>query len=873
MANDLQSKLTDGGVTKLTNAAASTIPIALVKYRIGEDAAIVLDPSLTDVVNQVHSGGIDDISYDITADDQVKIKITLDESVGPFDFGNIGLFTDDDTIITISTFTEEQIEKTPNAPGGVVGNRIVLVIPITFTNVGELIDFTLIPGAVSSWPFVQEIADLPDPLTAPFEGYIVREDPSQDKPITAIRNQTGPLTFEWAFDFHNLIDFGTSKVEIESSDGNINFNVSGTNRAIVNSTGLQIEDNHFLFLPTTGNAANPVLTFNGDDNTGLYRPGSDQLGFSAAGVQILNINSTSAAVLSGSVGSPGLSIIGDSNTGIFQPAADELGLSAGGVESLNIHNTGVSILPGSESVPGLSFIGDQDTGIFRSAPDQLAITAAGSEVVRFYASGMLNVLGSATAPSYSFIGDSNTGMYSPGSNLVSLTTTGVERFRVSDTEIRCNQNLRIPAGLTAAPSLYFGTDSDTGLFQPSTNTIGFSLAGGEVARMESNALVVSQAGSEGNPCLKINDDNTGFYQPAANEIGISVSGTQVGEWSSLGLNVDGLLEVEGRILTNTSGSASSPSVQLNDGSPTPSGLFKDDGLGVDNVSVTISSIKRAHFYSAGLNMNNFKVEAIANGTAGTDAVNLNQLNAEVSDIRQGDLATALQTGSVGAENSGVVFTGGQYCFSPQVRVNGGTYYNISRAQAEDGAGDNAMAVFASSSDSGHTLDFRVRYMLSSPPYYIGGILIPFFAYVLLDSKNKVKATSFAIDPAWAYNGPTDTRADEYDRINKKAYKNRVYFKDGEVVRERIEITNDFKNSDMHVLPHPFQNIEKDKDRVILVAPDDKMMQDLIDLHDAGECLPEIVENGFLNFYEETELEGSPAGLIICKSKWKKKNRK
>ena len=200
------SKLTNGGITKLTNALVSFVPINITKWEISSTAAIVLNPALTSTpAVVVATGTTAELSFDLLSADQVIIRIILDESMGPYDIGTLALYSDDDTLIVISTLSEV-VPKQPNAVG-VVGNRYTFSIPITFTNVGDAINFSIIGNLFASWPYVQTIADLPAADLAPFEGYIVREDPSQNRPITAIRNEypANSGSFIWTFDYHNAV--------------------------------------------------------------------------------------------------------------------------------------------------------------------------------------------------------------------------------------------------------------------------------------------------------------------------------------------------------------------------------------------------------------------------------------------------------------------------------------------------------------------------------------------------------------------------------------------------------------------------------------------------------------------------------------------
>lgn len=80
---------------------------------------------------------------------------------------------------------------------------------------------------------------------------------------------------------------------------------------------------------------------------------------------------------------------------------------------------------------------------------------------------------------------------------------------------------------TAATPAIRGTDTNTGIFFPAADTIAFSEGGAEVARINSDAQIVTLAGTASLPVLTFTGDtNTGIYSPAADTIGIATGGVE-----------------------------------------------------------------------------------------------------------------------------------------------------------------------------------------------------------------------------------------------------------------------------------------------------------------------------------------------------------
>lgn len=94
--------------------------------------------------------------------------------------------------------------------------------------------------------------------------------------------------------------------------------------------------------------------------------------------------------------------------------------------------------------------------------------------------------------------------------------------------------LNIPPGTAAAPSLSFGgnhasSDSNTGIFAPAADQIGFAAAGAERVRIDANGIEVG-AGTAALPVISFglrgSDTNTGMFSPAAEQIGFAVNGVE-----------------------------------------------------------------------------------------------------------------------------------------------------------------------------------------------------------------------------------------------------------------------------------------------------------------------------------------------------------
>lgn len=134
----------------------------------------------------------------------------------------------------------------------------------------------------------------------------------------------------------------------------IGLTVGGTLRLSVSTTALTPA------LPVRGGdgtASAPTFSFGNDADVGLYRVTTNTLGLSTNStlrfsVSTTEVTSTLPVVLPvGSDSAPALTFTGDTNTGIYRYGADDVGFSNGG--------TGYQI--GYRGIPGRSFSGDSST--------------------------------------------------------------------------------------------------------------------------------------------------------------------------------------------------------------------------------------------------------------------------------------------------------------------------------------------------------------------------------------------------------------------------------------------------------------------------------------------------------------------------------
>lgn len=183
----------------------------------------------------------------------------------------------------------------------------------------------------------------------------------------------------------------------------------------------------------------------------------------------------------------------------------------------------------------------------------------------------------------------------------------------------------------------------------------------------------------------------------------------------------------------------------------------------------------------------------------------------------------------------VISPGGEYGFEPSIT---GSATTCGLWSARDGASSGARYVGWASAAS-TTVTATQRYVASSPPFDLGDGEAGGFIFLMVDSNGDVVQHYAADVPPWGYNGPTDIRASHIclgtGKKFRKVIKNRNFEQllDGAPIQYHLEeITNDIKNKDMKLIPHPFSGIPEGH-TVVMLDPMCSKLARMIDLQNEG----------------------------------------
>jgi hypothetical protein len=320
------------------------------------------------------------------------------------------------------------------------------------------------------------------------------------------------------------------------------------------------------FRASDGSATAPVYSFGSEGGLGWYRGGAARMSLASGtveaaffdlGTSVFGLkNNYNIQTNVGTSSIPGYSFDGDANTGIYRPLADVIGVTLGGTQRGQWEGNQYQQADGTASLPAFSFFNDTDTGIYRHGTDRVGFAANGT-LAFDYTDTRLEVFnvplwlgdGSAAAPSLTFSNDPDTGMYRISANQLGFATGGVQRLGITTEDFNFSTssnvnalNFRAENGSVTVPSFTFSSDTDTGIYRANTNVIGFSCAAESqvlitdgTMQFENGNVIRGTDGTASNPMFSFdNDPDTGMYRVGTNSLGFAAGGVIKASYSANG---------------------------------------------------------------------------------------------------------------------------------------------------------------------------------------------------------------------------------------------------------------------------------------------------------------------------------------------------
>lgn len=316
---------------------------------------------------------------------------------------------------------------------------------------------------------------------------------------------------------------------------------------------------------------------------------------------------------------------------------------------------------------------------------------------------------------------------------------------------------------------------------------------------------------------------------------------------------DGAEDGELRMLTSVNGVVDYRLI-VGDGVYTPGATGGSQGVDTINAS--------GLFVNGVAAITTIPANSITSTELAPDAVTQTELAANA--VGQGELKTSTSTVSANNGNPAHLTLGsGQYGLSYRFRTFDPSSGALT-SQFSDNNSPGGSFITRIFLDPGGSSDAECqqRYITASPPFNLGDGDMAGFVFVLVDRLSKVLATYTAIVPPWAYNGPTDLRPVAWDKQGKPLRREEVHSEDLDEYADLIAnaglvpIDQDWKNRDMDLIPHPFDNLE---DTTVLLL-DPMRCEKLMTLHDYGESISRFLTSGKIKFDNESLNRAGPMGV-------------
>ena len=331
-------------------------------------------------------------------------------------------------------------------------------------------------------------------------------------------------------------------------------------------------------------------------------------------------------------------------------------------------------------------------------------------------------------------------------------------------------------------------------------------------------------------------------------------------------------------------------------------------LPVDGPGTGINSDFVDNYHAADLlaRNNHTGTQAVGTITGLGSLATLNQV--PNNSIGQGQLKTAPGSASVAiATNSTnsifVVNPAGAYGYRERIRTsislpsaaytyNGGVVLKPQTGSVTTFTSYISLAGASPGGGAAFTVYGEVVYVQASPPYDLGDGVVGRFIFALIDNETgKVEAVYNSTEAPWHYNGPTNIKG--YVKTDGKKYRTRkdmsaipftlleaqndigklqdytTAYKEAPLIEE--EITQEIKQADMGLIPHPFMGNDLTGKTVVMLDPVSDLnhkLSEMCDNHDEFD-LNGLLHDGHIKISNTGLTRSGPAGILIPSFSWKK----
>jgi len=238
MASNLQFVITNVGLQAVANAQSGGPSVNITTFQVGTAYNYTPTASMSALQGTSLYSGIT-TGYSVDSLNQITYQLKMNQTVGTFNFGEVGVYLADGTLFALAAF--QTLQEKVAASSSNAGNLVTLIARLLLTGIAPVIQFT---NNTYQTAILVEVA-VPDGIPLPnslgsTNVYSVQGGDDVGNPILALRETTAAL---WGFSTH--IPYLTTTV------GSVG-TTTQTNIAGVNATEYDFAANRYLVQYTSG---------------------------------------------------------------------------------------------------------------------------------------------------------------------------------------------------------------------------------------------------------------------------------------------------------------------------------------------------------------------------------------------------------------------------------------------------------------------------------------------------------------------------------------------------------------------------------------------------------------------------------------------
>ena len=209
-------QITNEGIKRATNVGTNGPKINITTFKVGSGYNYTPVPEDTGLKGSILYTG-QPSNYSIDKQNQVHYTLLLDQTVGTWNFGEIGLYLEDGTLFALGALPTLQPKYATSET--VEGNVVSIDAVLSLQNIAGVIDYNITPLNEAKLLYIDTVALLLPPVTSPTNAYLTGDFDDLGKMIYCLRSSD----YKWEFPTYSglmqgTVDAGSTGTSMNSYD-------------------------------------------------------------------------------------------------------------------------------------------------------------------------------------------------------------------------------------------------------------------------------------------------------------------------------------------------------------------------------------------------------------------------------------------------------------------------------------------------------------------------------------------------------------------------------------------------------------------------------------------------------------------------------